>query len=112
MESKIIYTESLIESTVQFTKTSCELYKLKAIDKTAEVFSNLISNSVTYLILIFAMINITIGLAIWIGNVIGKLYFGFIIVGGLFIISGLIFNFILIHRFRKSLINSIISKMN
>lgn len=102
--------EPLFEKATALSKTSLTLFKLKAVKKTAEVSASLISRSLfTLLITLFAcMLNIAI--ALWLGDLLGKSYYGFLIVAGFYALAGIIL--LLIHpRLKASLQNAIIRQM-
>ena len=104
--------EALFERTKDYVETRADLFKLKAIKKTAEVGSSIVSQFIIAIVFssFFIFLNIAIGLLI--GDLIGKLYLGFFIVAGFYLIVGL-----LIYSNRHKIIsspiaNSIIKKMN
>ena len=74
--------ETLFEKVEVYSQTSIELLKLKALDKSAEVFSTLAIKSVLVAVLaIFAML-INIGIALWIGDLLHKTFYGFFVLAG------------------------------
>jgi hypothetical protein len=111
MEDKTTPVELLLEHAQAYTKTSIQLFKLKATEKLAEVISNLASGFVIVIIMALFFINLNIAIALLIGNLLGKVWLGFILVSGLYALIGLI-----IYLFRNSLIkrpvnNSIITEL-
>jgi len=82
--------EALAECAEQYGKTSIELYRLKAIDKSADVVSSLAAKLavIVFFTLFFLILNI--GIALWIGDLLGKTYFGFFIVAGFYAFVGVI----------------------
>ncbi len=103
--------ESLFERVENYSKTTLELYKLQAIDKSADVVSSLVSRLAVFMAVALSILIINIGFALWIGEVLGNSYYGFFIIGGFYAIVA-----ILINAFRHSLIkypvsNSIITQM-
>lgn len=110
MEIKESLVEPLLERAEQYSKTSFELIKLKSVDKTADVLSTLSSRLLLVLILSFLVLSLNIALALYIGDVMGKNYYGFLIVAGLYGFIGMLL--IILHPYIKSRINnSIISQM-
>ncbi len=76
--------EMLFEKAESYSKTTIELLKLNAIDKTAEIVSSLALRLVVFAgITLFTLI-VNIGIALWIGEMLGKSYFGFFVVGGFY----------------------------
>src|SRR5688572_26845018 len=84
---------SLFERTEHFTRTSAELYRLKSIDKSADVISTLMAHlAVVVSVLLFFLI-INIGIALWLGELLGKAFYGFFIVAGFYAVAGVILYF-------------------
>lgn len=112
MEDKESPLETLIERTENFSKTTVKLFKLKAIDKTSEIASD----SAVWLIIIilatmFFMI-LNIGIALWIGELLGKSWYGFFILAGVYALLAIIVLIFSNRWIRKPLRNSIIDKLN
>jgi hypothetical protein len=110
MEENTSSIESLYEHIEAYSKTSLELYKLKAIEKTAEVTSSLASNVVVLSVVSFFILFFNIGIAIWLGELCGKIYYGFFIVAAFYALSALV-----IYSFRnkwiiKPISNTIITQ--
>ena len=75
METKTELVESLLERTAEYAKTSVELLKLKALDKTSAVVSSMVPRWIAITFVAIFMLFATLGLAVWIGELLGKLYF-------------------------------------
>lgn len=94
MEDHTNLIEKLIEKASDYGKTSFELAKLRALEKTSQLISSLLSNAVVLIIISFFMLFLNLGLAIWIGQSLGEIYFGFFVVAGFYgIISILVCSF-------------------
>ncbi|MDP3642426.1 MAG: hypothetical protein Q8S54_04460 [Bacteroidota bacterium] len=94
MEDHTNLIEKLIEKASDYGKTSFELAKLRALEKTSQLISSLLSNAVVLCIISLFMLFLNLGLAIWIGQSLGEIYFGFFVVAGFYgIISILVFSF-------------------
>jgi hypothetical protein len=86
--------ETLFERAEDYTRTSAELVKLNAIDKSADVLSSLLSRIIVAIVAVMFVLLISIGLSLWIGEMIGKPYLGFFIVSGFYlVISILLYTF-------------------
>lgn len=106
MESNINLTEPLFEKAVDYSKTSFELLKLKALDKVADVSSTLISRSLFILAISFFVFLVNIAIALWLGEVLGKNYYGFLIVASFYALVAVIL--LITHPgIKKSTANSI-----
>lgn len=94
MKDKVIIVEMLVEKIEQYAKTSVELYKLKAIDKTTDVFTSVISRMVIIAIIALFFLLVTLGFCFYLGDVLGRTYYGFFAVAGIyFVISGILLIF-------------------
>ncbi len=110
MEDKSPSLEALYEKTEQYAKTSVELYKLKALGKLADVVSSIISNMAVITCVSISFLIFNIGLAIYIGELLGKTYYGFFIVSGFYALITLLV-YIFRHQWIKTPVsNTIIEK--
>jgi len=103
--------ESLIEKGEQYGKTTLELLKLKTLDKSADVVSNLVSWLIVVIFAVLFFLILNIGIALWLGELLGKSYYGFFVVSGFYALLALIFGL-----FRKQIVknpvnNSIIEQV-
>jgi hypothetical protein len=105
MEENTKLLESLLERATEYGKTSYELVKLKALDKTADVVSTLIPHSVVVALIASFMLFLNLGLALWLGEVLGKTFYGFFVVAAFYIITGIIIHFFM-HKWLKRLVSN------
>jgi len=98
MKEKGILIRMLIDKAEQFGKTNIELYKLKAIDKGTDVFASMASRIVIIIIVALFLLLLTLGFAFYLGEVLGKIYYGFFAVAGCYALIA-----ILIAIFRRPL---------
>ncbi len=110
MEANDIMLESLYEKTEQFSKTSLELIKLKTVDKSADVISSLAWKLIVTLLIIFLVVNLNIGIALWVGDLLHKTYMGFIILAAFYSLCGIIFYLFRNNWVKKPLRNSVIEQ--
>jgi fatty acid desaturase len=103
MEDTSKLLESLLERAVEYGKTSVELAKLKALDKTSDVVSTLIPHTIVVVVIASFMVFLNLGLAFWLGEVLGKICFGFFVVAAFYGISAIIIHFFM-HKWLKRLI--------
>jgi hypothetical protein len=101
--------EALFERVENYTKTTIEITKLKAIDSAINVTASLIAKMGVVMVLSLFFLVFNIGIAIYLGEVLEKLYYGFFIVAGFYLILGVIFHFFL-HKWIKRPIADIIVK--
>jgi len=110
MENQTLLIETLFEKTESYTRSSAELYKLKAIDKFADLFSTLTARLVIIVFMTLFFLIVNIGIALWIGEIIGKAYYGFFIVSGFYAVGGSVFYIFSNKWIKRPLRNSIITQ--
>jgi hypothetical protein len=103
--------ETLIKKSGEYLDTKLELTKLKAINTSSDVLSTMVYWIIKILIIFLFIGFASVGLALWIGQAFGEYYYGFIMVGGFYLIV-----LLLIYAQRKKWIkgpvaNSLINKM-
>lgn len=96
--------EKLFERIEQYSKTSFELYKYSAIYETAALFSSLAVKLVMTMIVFIVVLLLTVALSLWIGDMLGNIACGFLIMGMFYILVGII-----IFIFRKPWIETQVS---
>lgn len=90
MEDNAKLIENMLERAIEYGKTSFELAKLKALDKTSDVFSSLAFHSVSFVLIVSFMLFLNLGLAFWLGDIFGNFSYGFFIVGGFYLLSAIV----------------------
>ena len=104
MEVKSNLIESLIEKATDYGKTSYELVKLKTVDRTSDVVSSLIPHSIVFVLIASFIFFLNLGLAFWLGDILGKLFYGFFVVAAFYVIIGLVVHFFM-HKWLKRIIS-------
>lgn len=95
MEENSNLLETLLERASEYGKTSIDLAKLKALDKTTEIVSSVIPLSVVILYVVTSLLFLNLGFAFWLGEVLRKTYYGFLIVAAFYVIAGILIHFFL-----------------
>jgi len=103
--------ESLIEKGEQYGKTTLELLKLKTLDKSADVASNLVSWLIVIIFVVLFFLILNIGVALWLGELLGKSYYGFFVVSGFYALLALIFVIFRKQLIKDPLNNSIVEQV-
>lgn len=80
MEYTLSLIEPLLEKAERFSKTSIDLLKLKSVYKTSDIASTLISRLLFIIIGLFFLLALNVGIALWLGDLLGKNYYGFLLV--------------------------------
>ena len=110
MEIKVKLLEPLLEKAEAYGETSMELLKLKALDKTADITATLISRFLLSLVVLILVFTLNIAIAFWLGDMLGKVYYGFLVVAACYALAGIIL--LLIHPFIKTRVqNTLIRQM-
>ncbi|MCF8256398.1 MAG: hypothetical protein K9J06_02530 [Flavobacteriales bacterium] len=99
--------EALFEKVEAFGRTTYELSKLKTLETTTVVVTTLIAKMSVVLVLSLFVLVFNIGVALLLGEVLGKLYYGFFIVAGFYLLLGTVLHFLL-HRWLKRPISELI----
>jgi len=102
MEDNAKLIESILERTAEYGKTTFELVKLKALDKTTDVVSSLFPNSIVFVLIVFFMLFLNVGLALWLGEILGKIFFGFFVLAAFYLIIGIVLHFFM-HKWLKKI---------
>jgi hypothetical protein len=110
MQDQAKMIETLLEDATEYGKNSLEIVKLKAVDKSSEIISSLVFQTILFVLVISFIVFINLGLAIWIGRLLGQLYFGFFVMAAFYLITGLIFYFFFQKKIKKLVRESIIKQ--
>ena len=90
MEDQQQDIDILLSDAGDFIETRTNLWKLKAVESLVDVSGELVSGMGMIVISSFVVIIFSIGLALLIGDWLGKSYYGFFIIGGLYGIAALV----------------------
>src|ERR1017187_2860187 len=106
MQENKISVDSIMEKVEDYGNTRIDLVKLQALDQTSEVISSLASGmAIIYIIFVFIFV-LNIGIALWLSELLGKLYYGFFIVAGFYA-----FGSILVYIFRNEWVKANVKNM-
>ncbi|MEP6701192.1 MAG: hypothetical protein ABJA85_07745 [Bacteroidota bacterium] len=103
--------EDLFEKAEAYAKINIELFKLKTADKMAVVVASTVSRIVIFLFFTIFFLMLNIGVAIWLGEILGHTYYGFFIVAGLYLLIAIIIHFSREKLIKNPIIDSIISQI-
>ena len=82
--------ESLLSKTIEYVETHINFFKLKSIEKSSQIVTSIIWRMIVISMCIFAMLFINIGISFWLGELMGKVYYGFLITGLFYLLTGLV----------------------
>src|ERR1700712_4846578 len=91
MEPVPNHFETLLSKAGDYAETRAKLLKLKVADKASDTVSDAASALGIAGFAVFFIFLISTGLALLIGDWLGKSYYGFFIVAGIYAIAGIIF---------------------
>jgi hypothetical protein len=110
METNPTPIESFLQRAELYNKASLELLKLKSIDKTADIASTFFSRALLTIILGFFILTLTVAISFWLGELLGKTYYGFLVVALAYGVVGFII-FLCHPLIKTKMANSIITQM-
>jgi len=111
MENQSGPVELLVEKVKDYAETRIELLRLKAIDKSSSFLSLLIAMIVVILVGFISFMILSVGLALLLGDLLGKAYYGFFIVAGIYLITGLVLYSTREKLLKSPMANSMIKKL-
>jgi len=111
MEDQKNQMELLLEKASDYVETRLELFKLKATQKSTDVISSLASRMILILIITLVVFMVNIGLALLLGEALGKSYYGFFVLGGFYLLVGVIFQAFKTKWVEDPVSNAIIQKL-
>ncbi|MEW5677282.1 hypothetical protein ABGT15_13285 [Flavobacterium enshiense] len=106
MENIADTIETLYIKAEKYSKTSLELLKLSAIDKTTDVISSLALLICLSMVVAIFTLFINIGIGLLLGKLLDNYALGFFIISGFYVILGIV-----LYRFRHKLIKDPISSL-
>jgi hypothetical protein len=111
METPESLIELLYEKIEEYGITTYELTKLKLLKTTAQVLPSLLSSLIVVLVISAFIFFLSIGIAILLGEWLGKLYYGFFIIAVFYFVVGIVMHFYLHKWIKKPVANIIIKQV-
>lgn len=111
MDDNVKLIESLLESAFKYGVAEIELIKLKTLNKTSDVVSNLIPHAVVFFILVLFLLFFNLGLAFWLGEIIGNNFYGFFVIAAFYAIVGLVIHFFMHKWIKRKICNYLVKQM-
>jgi hypothetical protein len=100
MTNNTISIEPILKSIEIYTTTSIQLYKLYIVDFIANIYAELYTKLILIVLLVSCILFFSIGLSLWLGELLGKNYFGFLTVSGIYFMIALV-----VLKFKQCFIN-------
>lgn len=102
---------TLFERAEDYGKTTLNLLKLNAIDKSADVASSLVSRLAVIMTVVLSVLIISIGTALWLGKLLGDAFYGFFVIGGFYALLAILLQVFRHQWLKYPVSNSIIKQM-
>lgn len=110
MDQKATIVESLLERAAEYGKTTYELTKLKLLEKATDLVSTVLPYFLTVGLLISFLSLLSIAVSLWLSELIGKIYVGFFIVAGFYLLIALVFHFLFAKNIKNCIFNYILKQ--
>lgn len=111
MGSMLTLFETLLEKAIEYLKTTMELLKLKSVDKISEWVSTVLPMTFILGVSLFALFFLHVGLAIWLGKLLGDLFLGFLAVGVFYTFLVLVFRLFIYKRIKRNIRHQLIKTL-
>ena len=102
---------TLFERAEDYGKTTLKLIKLNSIDKSSDLISSFASVVAIIMVVVLSILIIDIGLALWIGKMLGETYYGFFVIGGFYTVLAIVLQFFREQFIKYPVRNSIIKQL-
>ncbi len=89
-QATLTLLESLFGQSKEYIKNRLDLYKLKAVDKTASLVTAIALGIALFIVFFIFFIVLNIGIALLIGDLLGRAFWGFLILAVIYAIVGLV----------------------
>ena len=110
METPASSIELLFERVEAYGKTTVELTKLKALNTATIVATSLISRLIVFLMIALFVLVLSIGVALFLGDMLEKTYLGFFIVAAFYLVTGVVLHVFLQQWLKKPISEFVISQ--
>lgn len=109
MEDNSIHFDELLKKLEEYGNSNVELFKYKAVDKFSVILSSLMTLRIVAVGFILFFLVLSSGVALWLGEILGKTYYGIFIISGVYGIIALALYFSR-EKIRQSICDTIVSK--
>ncbi len=90
MQQQTNAIEDLFSKTTDYLETRVEMLELKAIGKTSVITASFVSGLVIGILLSLVLVFLHLAIAIWLGKILGEVYYGFLAVAGFYAVVAII----------------------
>ncbi len=110
METTETSVENLFERVEAYGRTTLDLSKLRLLETTTAIASSLIPRLGVYLSVALGVFIAGIGLALYLGQLLGGSWYGFFIVAACWLLAGIVQHYFFRNRIKKSISDLIIKQ--
>lgn len=107
MENNAKIIEELLGKVAEYGKTEYQLAKLKVVDKTSDAVSTVVPHLIVYVLAMIFMLFVNLGIAFWLGGILGNIYYGFFAVAAFYGFITLVLR-LFMHKWLKRLVGNYI----
>jgi hypothetical protein len=111
MDDNVKSIESLLESTFRYSIAEIKLTKLKTLNKTSDVVSSLLPHAIVFIIIGLFLLFFSLGLAFWLGDILGNNFYGFFVIAAFYAIVGLAMHFFMHKWIKRKIGNYLVKQM-
>jgi hypothetical protein len=111
MENNSNVFKSLFDIAKEYITLKLSLIKLKAVDKISGTISAIVSATIMILLLSLFFLFLNLGLAFLIGESLGRISYGFLIIAGFYVLLALLAKWFVNRWLKKRVANSLIKGM-
>lgn len=109
MKSTPTTLEALFEKTEEYGKTTAELMKLNAIEKITDGVSSFATQLAFFAVTILFAFFLNVGVALWIGALLGATYYGFFVVATFYALLTVLLHYFGSSWVKRPLSNSLVT---
>ncbi len=110
MEDNTKTIDPLVLAVVNYSKSGFQLLKLKTLEKFAGIVSEAVPRTMFLTALTVFVIFLSLGIAFWLGKILGEIYFGFFIVAAFYLIVGLVLHLFFHNTLKRKISNYVIKQ--
>lgn len=100
--------ETLLKLAEEYGFTILTLWKFKALDKISGVVSSVLTAVGLIVVILTAFFIATIGVSLWVGALLGKLWYGFFVVAGAYVFIAILMKLFFNKWIKTAIANMII----
>lgn len=112
MQSPLDNIEALYDKSREYAETQMEIIRLKAIDKASTMISSLATKIIYITVFLMGLFLLNLALGFWLGELLGKVYYGFFALAAFYFIVGIIIFAISKNSIGNPIRNALIDKFD